>query len=413
MKETFPIGFWNYVPIERQDESAVKDWKDAGMTLTMSPGFGPEPDSIGRMRRILDKAQDDGIRLILCHRNTDWRNLTTKGEETYRKEFGEAVRALGQHPAVFGFHVGDEPRKEHFEDACKAARIQKEMAPHLRPFLNLFPWHPGAEKLVGFPDWASYLDAYAGKSGVDLLCYDCYSQQNNPTDEWGWDMYFKNLREYEEASCRKGIPWWTTLLSVGHFKYRCPTEDDIRWQLNTAVAHGASGILWFFFYLRSPHDNYRVPPIDEHGERTETFAWLSRVCRTFLKWTAPTFQQLDLVRVSHVGRAWGGAKLLDCSTGRISKAVSNHKTDLIVSEFRRGDGAEYVCVVNNSQKESTLAEIKVRGRKPQLYRVGWMSEETHVSKTGEGGSSAGDDWCLTRPWLAPGQLELYRVAEES
>ena len=52
-------------------------------------------------------------------------------------------------------------------------------------------------------------------------------------------MYFTNLREFEAASRRHGIPYWTTLLSVGHFRYRCPREDDMRWQVSTAAAHGA------------------------------------------------------------------------------------------------------------------------------------------------------------------------------
>ncbi|MBA4388946.1 MAG: hypothetical protein C0404_13270 [Verrucomicrobia bacterium] len=410
MNHQFPIGFWNYVPLEQQDESAVRDWRDAGMTFTMSPGFGAGADDIAGVRKILDRAHEAGIRMILCHADTDWRNLTAKGESVYREEFARAVKELGSHPAVSGFHVGDEPRAEHFEDACRAVRIQKELAPNLQPFLNLLPWHPGADKAVGFGDWGKYLDAYVEKSGVDLLCYDCYSQQNNPTDAWGWDMYFKNLREYEAASKRQGIPWWTTLLSVGHFKYRCPTEDDLRWQLNTAVAHGAKGILWFFFYMRQPHDNYRLAPVDEHWERTETYEWLSRVCRTFLKWTAPTLRELTLNSVSHVGRAWGEVALFT-GNGRVQKAASQHKTDLIISEYRHANGSEYVSVVNNSQKESTLAEIVVRGNHPQLYRICWESRELPVSKTGEGGSGSGDDWCLTRPWLAPGQLELYRVED--
>ena len=42
--ERFPIGFWNYVDIGRQDASAVTDWDEAGMTLTMGPRYGPSED---------------------------------------------------------------------------------------------------------------------------------------------------------------------------------------------------------------------------------------------------------------------------------------------------------------------------------------------------------------------------------
>jgi hypothetical protein len=33
----------------------------------------------------------------------------------------------------------------------------------------------------------------------------------------------------------------------GSFSLYPPTEDDIRWQFNSAVAYGAQGILYFFF----------------------------------------------------------------------------------------------------------------------------------------------------------------------
>lgn len=37
----FPMGCWNYVAVDGQGPAAVRDWADAGMTLTMSPEFDP------------------------------------------------------------------------------------------------------------------------------------------------------------------------------------------------------------------------------------------------------------------------------------------------------------------------------------------------------------------------------------
>ena len=52
-------------------------------------------------------------------------------------------------------------------------------------------------------------------------------------------------------------------------------------RFHTAVASGMKGILWFFVYMRTPVSNYRLAPIDEFGERTETYTWMSRVNRHF------------------------------------------------------------------------------------------------------------------------------------
>lgn len=406
----FPIGFWNYIPIDNQDASAVKDWSGAGMTLTMGPGFGADPVQVEKMRSILDAAHAAGIRLILCHEHGLWTHLTLAGEAVYRRDFAMAVQALGKHPAVFGFHVGDEPGKDSFQDACRAMCIQKEIAPHLQPFTNLFPMFQGVESCIGYQDKALYLDDYATKAKPPFLCYDCYSQMNpNPEQEAfnGFEMYFMNLRMFWQASVRHRMDYWTTLLSVGHFRYRCPQEDDLRWQLNTAVASGAKGLLWFFFYMQSL-DNYRISPIDEHGERTETYTWLSRVCRSFLKWHAPILLESKLVYSSHVGKCWGGWPAFDGS-GLVAKATSSVGTDLIISEFKHQNGSDYLAVVNNSQKESTSAELVVRGNKPNLHRVGWEAKETALVDSTGRGAEQGTDYIKLNRWLAPGQMELFRV----
>ncbi len=70
--------------IDKLDVDAVTDWKDAGMTLAMSPEFGAQPEQTARMRRLLDTAQERDIRVILCHDNTHWRHLTKGGERAYR-----------------------------------------------------------------------------------------------------------------------------------------------------------------------------------------------------------------------------------------------------------------------------------------------------------------------------------------
>ncbi len=69
-------------------------------------------------------------------------------------------------------------------------------------------------------------------------------------------------------------------------------------------------------------------------------------------------------------------------------------------------------VVNNSQSDSTQAEIWVRGDHPKLHQVGWMGEETLLSGGDGWQATGGTDYVVARPWLAPGQMELYRVESE-
>lgn len=413
MDDRFPVGFWNYMSIRQTDPSCVRDWVDAGMTVAMSPEFGAAEEDHRRMRTILDAAADAQMRVILCHEHTYAGALQRDGEDVYRRRLAALLREFGSHPAVFGFHVGDEPSTAEFSAFCRAMRIQKEMAPHLSPFGNLLPCHPGLEPRVGYADWGLYLDAYVEAAGPDFLCYDCYCQMDprpEEASEGGFHGYFRNLRVYQAAARRHRIPFWTTLLSAGHFRYRCPTEDDFRWQLYTALAHGAKGILYFFLYMREPHSNYRIPPIDEHGERTETFAWLRRVNRTFLKTVAPVLQNLELSRVAHAGRAYGGVALFDGQEGRVARAEGGA---LVVSEFvRSNDGAEFVAMVNNTQTENFEGKLWIRGRRPAASRIGWGGTEVERVGGATRAGLCGEGFCRVSHWLAPGQMALYRVADE-
>lgn len=416
----FPIGFWNYVDIADQGPEAVQDWADAGMTLTMGPNYGPGEDEVRKMRAILDAAAQRGISVILCDRRGYWPCLAHHGEQAYRRDMQRAIAQIGEHPAVFGFHVGDEPTKADFANACRAYRIQKELAPHLSPFLNLFQWNPTIHELTGFERWEDYLEHYMQHSLADVLAYDCYSQML--PGETGWNMYFRNLRMFYEAAVRHGVPYWPTQLSVGHFHYRCPNEDDLRWQLNTAVAHGAKGVLWFFFYMRRPHCNFRVSPIDEHGRRTATFDTLARVCHTFLKGPASVVQGLTLRSVHHFGRAYGGYELLDTSggpAGRVAAAWSNGGTGpdgefqwptppMIVSQFVDSTGRDYIMLVNNSVDHSSWAFCSVVCRGGQVTQIGWQGGEQAIGQPENPGQTI-----RLEHWLAPGQMELFRVDEKA
>ncbi len=155
--------------------------------------------------------------------------------------------------------------------------------------------------------------------------------------------------------------------------------------------------------MREPHSNYRVPPIDEHRERTETFQWLSRVNRTFLKSTGMIMKDLVLQKVSHVEKAWGGIPLFE--TSEIVKQVTSFQNvPLIISEFKNPEGKDYIAVVNNSQRENTEMEIQVEGEK--MYNIGWMGKEILISAIRPG---TGENLIKIRQWLAPGQMELYRI----
>ena len=304
--EKFPIGFWNYAPIEVFSEAKIQEWQDAGMTLTMGPEYTATLENVARMKKILDWSQARGIKVIICDPRT---HVSAPLAEDYAARAAQVAGDFGSHPATFGFHLLDEPDTQAFQPVCDAVGIVKKAAPRCHPFVNLLPWHIGVNSRVEYSDWGAYLDDFLKKSQAEFLCYDCYSQML--PDKLGLSMYFRNLTQYEAAARRAGVPFWTTILSVGHYNYRCPSEDDIRWQFNSAIAYGAQGILYFFFYMRNPNDNYRLAPVDEFWDRTPLFDALKRTNKGFLKRYGRLFLDLRLEKAMQWPEALSGCRLFE------------------------------------------------------------------------------------------------------
>ena len=403
----YPMGFWNYTQTGQLQPKDVADWENCGMNLVLSPHYDPAVHQKQDLLALLDECQKRDIRMILCDARTLWHGASAD-EAAYRMQFAAALADFGDHPAVFGFHIGDEPRAEDEADCAAAYRIQLEMAPHLTPFLNHFPWHENINMLLDTTDYEQWLEQFIQKSGTKLLCYDCYSQMNPEED--GIEMYFHNLKVFSEAARATGVPLWTTLLSVGHFRYRCPSEDDLRWQISTAAASGCKGILWFFFYERTPYINYRHPPINEFWEKTSTYYDLSCTVRRFLGQHAQLLSQLTLDRSYHVGKAYGGYPIFEKGADPLVASLSgSDHAPLMLSVFRDKESREYCCVVNLSQKLNTFFQLDVRGENAQAYRYDFGGGTPLVTAQQDSSYHTGDGVISIGSWLAPGQMEIYRI----
>ncbi len=397
----YPISFWNTTSITEDPAATADMWQDLGITLAMSPGYRAE--DLNKVLVLLNRAAELDIKIILCDYRTHWRNLTAKGEETYRSEFAAAVRDYGSHSAVFGFFVGDEPDAPDASDAFRAMKIQKEIAPHLTAYINLLPWFDWIGPRMGTDALAPYLDRVAREGSADLLSYDCYTQMWK--DESGYEVYFNNLREYFEAVGRLGIPFFNIVLSCGHYAYRCPSKDDMLWQLGTSVAHGAAGVSWFFIELPGIWDNYRNAPINQLGERTEQFQWLSEVNRVFNNYCGEIMHTLTIDTCYHVTKSYGGI-LLFVPFGNVLDVKS--AVPAIFSRFHDPEGKSYYIACCNSPIESAQISVKFK-ENIKIERCVYGNKFAPVSvHTDPVGAVEGEGGQTISIFLAPGQIALFR-----
>ena len=401
----FPIGFWNYTTGQLSAED-VCDWVDLGMTMANSPEIPEDADEAYKqvIRDMLDACAEKDLRMILCDHRALWKGASTD-PEGYKARFLAAYEEFGRHPAAFGFHVGDEPCDEvAFADSVAAHRIQVETAPALTPFLNYLPYWEGQEHtILKAPSFTEWVEKTAADAELRILSNDCYVQMN--PGEGGVHAYFRNLRALREAADRTGISPWTTLLSVGHFKYRCPSENDLRWQLSTAVVSGMEGIMWFFVYERECRINYRLPPIDAFGERTETFNWLARTNKYFLPPFGDFFLRAKRQKTVHVGKAYGGYPLFEAGkTDDLVLDVTTSDGVPAILSFYELDGKKYVAIVNNSTTEDSEMQVHIAKSVKSIKQWNFHRQLIPVRDLREQ-----EDRYVACDWHFPGQIKLYCI----
>lgn len=380
----YNISFWNYQPAGLLDEvKAVKDWKDCGINLPMTFEYDPEIHDRSRMIRLLDECLKQGMKAIVCDSRTRYRTLMEVGEKAFRKGVEEAMEDFGGHPAVFGFHVGDEPDAAAWEAAITAFRIVQEANPDLTAFLNMFPYweEPNFATVLGcdgtMEGYAEKLVDFVKRSGARIISFDSYGQCAYFRQEYYQNVHMKCLNIFSRVAMETGAVLYVSLLSVGHWGYRVPNQDDFRWQLYTAVAHGARGIHWFQFYENPwPAGSYRGSPVNRYGERTETYYRLAAENRYFMDIFSEKLSRCTFSGVSHYGRPFGEFPMFDGSQ-ELTRIESVVNTDISLAVTRWIDRDGDPCFTVTSLERELPAKIKVffeaEGPLKGRYFEGWLA----------------------------------------
>lgn len=364
MKNQYYISFWNYVPTgDIDNKSAITDWKKMGINLPMSWEYIDGVSDKGTFLEMLDLCAENGMKVIVCDSRTQWKKYTEDGEKSYVDGVKKAIADFASHPAVFGFHIGDEPNKEQMPDMVKAYRIVKEAAPQLSPFVNFLPYWEDCADVDLYKNHLEYMDNVIKQTGLEMICYDYYGQMATNEKDRLLDLYFKNLNLFYEVAHKNGIPLWTTLLSTAHYNSKTITEDDIMWQIATAVAHGCKGIFWFYVYFKDlVNGSYRNYPIANYGEEKEygdVYYYLSRQNRIFLKHFATRLEGYELDAVRHFNISYGYTKLFSPGEFEIEnvRIIVNKEAPLIISRFLNKEGKVKYVIVNNDREKSVKVEF--------------------------------------------------------
>ena len=370
----FPIMAWNWAP---KDPAVLQKMHEGGLTIA---GF-VAPDA-------LDACQAAGLKAIVSDKRTsgyDWANVD---EAKARENVTSLVGEVGQHPALFGYYLRDEPNAASFPGLAKVASLIRELSPGKWPYINLFPDYANADQL-GTPTYAEHLERFIATCHPSIISYDNYSLMDDGSVR---ENYWSNLEAVRAACLKHSIEFWNIVLSVAHFSYRELSAADFRFEVYTTLAYGGRGIS-YFTYIAPSIGNYRMAPIDQFGNQTPTWYFMQHVNLQIQK-LAPTLLQLHSDAVYHFGQIPSGSS--GPTTTSLVTGVSGN--NFLVGEFTHQDGSRYLMVVNKDVVKSRHCALEYRKVPRRVQHVHAYSG-TLIPFEGED------------LWLAPGGGALLKIEQ--
>jgi hypothetical protein len=370
--EEFPILPWGETP---GDLDALKELRACGFNLA---GF-VDPE-------ILDLVSEARLKGIVFHsRARVDENDCRLDEAQIDQRVAAFVQQVGQHPAIFGYFLSDEPGAQIFPGLSKRVGAFRKTAPQAYAYINLFPNY-ASSKQMDVSTYEKYLESYIQTVRPRFICYDHYALMNDGSLRNG---YFQNLEAVRDAAQRHGLPFWNTVLANAHFRYAEPTEAGLRFQLYTTLAYGGRGIC-YFTYFAPAIGNYRLAPIDQFGHKTPTWDMLRSV-NLQLHRIGKVYLTLKSVNVFHYPKVPRG-----CSSRKTSRWLSKVKgRNLLVGEFEGPNGEPFVMVVNKSLHDSTYFHVTFKEPGEVQYISAYHGQI--------------DGWEGEHAWLAPGQGMLLTL----
>ncbi len=387
----FVISFWVSPPSE---PARYREIAEAGFTVALAPAETPEAG-----RRVLDLAQEVGLQALVIDPRIH-RDLPA--QPGWEDTVAAVVRDYGDHPALYGYYLTDEPSLCHFANLGRLTRAFEALDPRHVSFINLFPNYASPDQL-GSIDYRYHVRAYLETVRPPLLSYDHYAL----LETGDRPEYFANLEVIREEALRAGVPFWQIVLATPHFSYRDPSPADMRWQVYTTLAYGGKGLA-YFTYWTPDLENFRQGILDIYGQRTAKYAVVQQLNQELAR-LGPHLLRLQSTGVYHWPDAPQGATLLS-GQGLVASLTGGQ---FVVGEFAGEDGLPWLLVVNRDRERSAWTTLMLRTRYSALCEVARSTGALRPILRDQGVEAVGSyaDGLVARFWLGPADGRLLRLSE--
>ena len=380
----YPITYWFGIRKEfiyRPDGSLATEEidriKDAGFTLMLAE-FDVKTNKL-----VLDAAAERGLKVMMSDGRIDQARCHP---EQMRELLAAVVAEYAGYPALFGYHIVDEPNSSAFPVLAAIRETLAELDPAHEAYINLFPNYASPEQL-GNPTYEDHLAEYTAKVKPEIISYDHYhflkgarKQEKIITDAREQQIYdstfggasefenvdragfFTNIEQIRNESLRSGIPFMVIILVVEHGPYRNLTDGEIRWEVWQSLAYGSARISYFTYWTPGANNTegddfwyWQNGMISQTGEILPHYHMIADINRELQAVGAILGEQKSL-GVYHLGQM-PNERYITYANGAVGPIDAIEGTDLTVGVFTDG----YVLIANRDYAKENDFCFKANG----------------------------------------------------
>jgi hypothetical protein len=295
--------------------------------------------------------------------------LGAPGDPARREALIALIDRVRSHPAMYAYHLVDEPSAKAFPELGELVAFLRERDPAHLAYINLLPTYADNEQLgVEGPIHQAYeehLRRFVEVVRPALLSYDHYQFRR------GDDApdYFLNLALVRKQALDSGLPFlnivqassWVPGTAASPSSPRVPGPEEMRFLVYTTLAYGAEGIS-YYVYRYPAHEGGMIDP---DGKPSPRYRALETLNREFVA-IARELQPLRSLAVYHAGmKPPGAVPLPEGGPFRLDPPIApepfkpgDRARGILVGLFGpTGAGATHAVVVNldyKAQRATTL-----------------------------------------------------------
>jgi hypothetical protein len=205
-----------------------------------------------RSEKELDVAGRHGLRGLFTNSLLTPASLD---EPKRREQLDALISRVSEHPALYAYHLIDEPNASQFPSLGKLVAYLRERDPLHLAYINLFPTYANNKQLGTKGDvvtaYKEHLRLYVEQVRPSLISYDHYQFRLKGDG----DQYFLNLAMIRRAAQEASVPFLNIVQACTWAPdvMRVPNPDELRYLVYSTLAYGAQGISYYVYAHANHH----------------------------------------------------------------------------------------------------------------------------------------------------------------